>query len=53
MATGSINISSNISRNTLLSTYAPKPCKNLTAKAGNGSVVLKWEDPEDYTTTDN
>lgn len=52
MATGSINISSNISRNTLLSAYAPKPCKNLTAKAGNGSVVLKWEDPENYTTTD-
>ena len=36
-----------------LEQYAPKACKNLTAKAGNGSVVLKWEDPENYTTTDN
>lgn len=52
MATGSINISSNISRNTLLSAYAPKPCKNLTAKAGDRSTVLKWEDPENYATTD-
>lgn len=52
MATGSINISSNISRNTLLLAYAPKPCKNLTAKASDRSIILKWEDPENYTTTD-
>ena len=53
MATGSINISSNISRSEMiLQSYAPKACKNLTAKARDRSIVLKWEDPEDYTTTD-
>ena len=53
MATGSINISSNISRSEMiLQSYAPKACKNLTAKTSDKSVVLKWEDPEDYTTTD-
>ena len=36
-----------------LGQYAPKPCTNLTAKPSNGAVLLKWEDPEDYTTTDN
>lgn len=35
-----------------LGQYAPKPCVNLTAKPSNGAVLLKWEDPEDYTTTD-
>ena len=53
MATGSINISSNISRSEMiLQSYAPKPCKNLSAKESDKSVILKWEDPEDYTTTD-
>ena len=51
---GVVNIGSNPGLwGVALGQYAPKPCKNLTAKAGNGSVVLKWEDPEDYTTTDN
>lgn len=51
---GVVNIGSNPGLwGAALGQYAPKPCKNLTAKAGNGSVVLKWEDPEDYTTTDN
>ena len=51
---GVINIGSNPGLwGAALGQYAPKPCKNLTAKAGNGAVVLKWEDPEDYTTTDN
>ena len=36
-----------------LGQYAPKPCANLTAKPSSGAVLLKWEDPEDYTTTDN
>lgn len=51
---GVINIGSNPGLwGASLGQYAPKPCKNLTAKAGNRAVVLKWEDPEDYTTTDN
>ena len=51
---GVVNIGSNPGLwGASLGQYAPKPCKNLSAKAGNGSVVLKWEDPEDYTTTDN
>lgn len=51
---GVVNIGSNPGLwGASLGQYAPKPCKNLTAKAGNRSVVLKWEDPEDYTTTDN
>lgn len=51
---GVVNIGSNPGLwGAALGQYAPKPCKNLTAKAGNRSVVLKWEDPEDYTTTDN
>ena len=51
---GVVNIGSNPGLwGAALGQYAPKPCKNLSAKAGNGSVVLKWEDPEDYTTTDN
>lgn len=53
MATGSINISSNISRNTLLSAYAPKPCKNLTTIACNSYALIQWEDPDDYTSSDN
>ena len=54
MATGSINISSNISRNTLLSTYAPKPCTKFIVKNnGNGSALLYWDDPEDYVTADS
>lgn len=54
MATGSINISSNISRNTLLSTYAPKPCTKFIVKNnGNGSALLYWNDPEDYVTADS
>lgn len=51
---GVVNIGSNPGLwGASLGQYAPKPCKNLSAKAGNGSVVLKWEDPENYTTTDN
>lgn len=51
---GVVNIGSNPGLwGAFLGQYAPKPCKNLTANAGNRAVVLKWEDPEDYTTTDN
>lgn len=51
---GVVNIGSNPGLwGVSLGQYAPKACKNLSAKAGDGSVVLKWEDPEDYTTTDN
>lgn len=52
MATGSINISSNISRNTLLATYTPKQCYNLSAVPKDKIVRLQWNDPDDYTTTD-
>ena len=54
MATGSINISSNISRSEMiLQNYPPNPCSNLTACQDNSSVLLNWVDPEtDYTTTD-
>ena len=54
MATGSINISSNISRSEMiLQSYPPKACKNLTAKVEDGSISLTWIDPEDYVSTDN
>lgn len=49
MATGSINISSNISRNTLLVNYPPSSCKSLLALNGNKKVSLTWEDPDDYS----
>lgn len=52
MATGSINISSNISRNALLVNYPPKPCNNFEAKADDRSIKLSWTDPDDFTTTD-
>lgn len=54
MATGSINISSNISRSEMiLQNYPPRPCKNLITKAKNGKVLLRWTDPDDsYITTD-
>ena len=49
---GVVNINSNPGLGSL-SQYAPKACMNLTAKPTSGAVRLKWEDPEDYTTTDN
>ena len=52
MATGSINISSNISRNTLLANYPPNPCSNLIGKNRKTYVVLTWDDPSDYITAD-
>lgn len=51
---GVINIGSNPGIwGASLGQYAPKPCSEFTAKASNGAVLLKWTDPEDYTTTDN
>ena len=51
---GVINIGSNPGLwGASLGQYAPKPCSEFTAKASNGAVLLKWTDPEDYTTTDN
>ena len=52
MATGSINISSNISRNSLLSVYQPYPCSDLFVQHGNTKLYITWKDPEDYTSTD-
>lgn len=53
MATGSINISSNISRSEMMAqSYPPKACNNLTAKPSDSSVLLTWKDPENYTSTD-
>lgn len=49
---GVVNINSNPGLGSL-SQYAPKACMNLTAKPTSGAMRLKWEDPEDYTTTDN
>lgn len=53
MATGSINISSNISRNTLLTSLSTKACSNFTATPNNESIILQWKDPDDFITSDN
>ena len=54
MATGSINISSNISRNEMLAIYPPNSCTNFKSSPGEASVFLWWEDPnEPYVTTDS
>lgn len=52
MATGSINISSNISKNTLLVNYPPKACAGLNTKPGNGQIKIWWSDPDDFITSD-
>ena len=54
MATGSINISSNISRSeVILQNYPPAPATEFRSKVGNTKVSLFWTDPDySYTTTD-
>ena len=54
MATGSINISSNISRSTLLESFPPsEPAAKFRAISINNSIELMWEDPDDYTLADS
>ena len=54
MSTGSINISSNISRSeVILQNYPPAPATEFRSKVGNTKVSLFWTDPDySYTTTD-
>lgn len=54
MATGSINISSNISRSEMMAQkYPPKSVTNFSLSPSDNLVKLTWTDPDDYTTTDN
>lgn len=53
MATGSINISSNISRSSLLTSFSTKSCSSFIAVPDNKAIILQWMDPDDFITSEN